>query len=455
MEQIELINRNAIVYADDVSFSFEVTDNPREFDALREKKEGIVWSQAINHIGDWSIKPFGAYNDLDIVIRKAIYENHSAPGLISKKIQLDWGKGPLLYKTDIKDGIPTRVWVADQEIQAWLNTWDYKNYLLKELTDFNHVEGGFSFFHKNKGSRFGSHKIASLEHIRHDNCRLATKGEDYGARRKATHAMLTDFSLSGINSLNYDVYPLFDPKDPFKHKTSILYNSLYTFCSEYYALPKLYGSLEWLRRSTAIPLILKHLSKNSMNVKYHIQSPADFWVQKKQSLIETAAAEKRTFKESDFIEYKKNFLRRIAKSLSSEKNTGKFLHTEKVFNTEGASLIESGWEVNVLDQKIKDFVDAHVAISKHADYSLSANISLHSALGNISESGKSDSGSEQLYALQNYLLTGVDIPEMVVMKPINYAIAANFPGKDIKMGFYHVAPQREEDKSEKDRVKSQ
>lgn len=451
--EIEQYGRNAIVNADDVAFTFEITDNPRDFDSYRVKQETLDWDHNYNHVGEWMIHPYGHGNDLPSIIKKAVYENNSAPGLLSKKTQLDWGKGPYLYTEETTKEGPKRIWTEDKEIQSWLNDWDYEDYLLRNLVDFNHIEGSFTKIRQSKGTRFGKKRIADLVHEAPDWCRLVSKPTL--KRIKPTHAMITDFSLNSLRSLEYDTYPLFDFKNPFAHTTSIFYSNLYTFCSEYYSIPKLYGSLEWLRRSTAIPLILKALSKNSMNIKYHIQSPAEFWEQKRDTLLKVHAESGKVFKEKDLEEYKLEFLRKIQKSLASDKNTGKFFHTEKVFNREGTTMIESGWEINVLDQKVEDFVKAHLEVAKHADYALSANISIHSALGNVSESGKSDSGSEQLYALQNYLLTGVDIPEMIVMKPINYAIKANFPGKNIKMGFYHIPPQREEDKSEKDRVKTQ
>ena len=34
-------------------------------------------------------------------------------------------------------------------------------------------------------------------------------------------------------------------------------------------------------------------------------------------------------------------------------------------------------------------------------------------------------------------MTSTDIPEMIICRDINNAIQANFPGKDLKMGFYH------------------
>ena len=54
-----------------------------------------------------------------------------------------------------------------------------------------------------------------------------------------------------------------------------------------------------------------------------------------------------------------------------------------------------------------------------------------------------------------YKLIGVNIPEYVVMKPLNALLRANFPNSKLKMGFKHGEAQKQEDQSSKDRVKNQ
>ena len=152
------------------------------------------------------------------------------------------------------------------------------------------------------------------------------------------------------------------------------------------------------------------------------------------------------------LDYQKQFLEKISVVLSGDENTGKYLHTTKSFTVEGTNLIEHGWEIKVIDQNIKDFVAAQIAISERADHALSAGLNLHSALGNVSQSGKSDSGSEQIYALKTFLQTGIDIPEMIIMKAINYSLKVNFPNKKLKLGFYHETPEKEQDISPKNRL---
>lgn len=88
-------------------------------------------------------------------------------------------------------------------------------------------------------------------------------------------------------------------------------------------------------------------------------------------------------------------------------------------------------------------------------FQVTSGIGLHPALSNLSKDGNLPSGSEQLYAFKLYLATGVDIPEAIVTKDINLAIAANFPGKKLRLGFYHDVLLTEEMTAPADRLKNQ
>lgn len=89
-----------------------------------------------------------------------------------------------------------------------------------------------------------------------------------------------------------------------------------------------------------------------------------------------------------------------------------------------------------------------------ADSATASGMGLHPALSNIMVDGKLASGSEQLYALKLYLATEVDIPEMIVTRAINAAIAANWPAKKLKLGFYHDIVKTEDSVTSGERVKN-
>lgn len=452
---IEYIGRDAIVDTPDVAFTYQVSETPRDFYELKGKSNSLDWDNATTFIGDYLVHPYGANNDLPDIIKKAVQENSMAPGTMKKKTQLIWGLGPILYSEKIvvteTGNKRVRFIEEDNDIMAWLESWGYLEYLLKAITDFQHIEGVFTKFELSKGGRIGQPFIAKIEHLFPDRTRLATNKNSKS--KKATHAITSECSFGKVQSINdYKAYALFDFLNPFANPNAVLYSNFYSFCTDYYTVPDIYGSLEWLNRSTSVPLIFKALSKNSINLKYHIVSPQAFWDKKETEIKENCGTRGVPYNGKMLLDYQKEFLQKISVVLSGDENTGKYLHTTKSFTVEGTNLIEHGWEIKVIDQNIKDFVAAQISISERADHALSAGLNLHSALGNVSESGKSDSGSEQIYALKTFLQTGIDIPEMIIMKAINYAIKVNFPKKTTKLGFYQETPEKEQDISPKNRM---
>lgn len=452
---IEYVGSGAIIQAEKMAFTFEVKDDSIRRNYFSRPKSSTDWDhETMNFVGDFNVFPYGLNNDLPAVIKEVVNSNYIAPGILTKKTQILWGAGPKLYSEEFKDGSLVRVWQDDSEISAWLNSWDAENYILKCIVDFHHVEGVFSKYELNKGARIGRGFIDKIIHIASDKARLATRTD--ARLKEPTHIIITDWNFASLSALTeYKVYPVFDFQEPFKHKNSIFYSNMYSFCTDYYTVPDLYGTLEWLKRSTATPLILQAFSKNALNLKYHIESPAAFWDQQREEIKANCVKTGLEFKEIMLQEYKEKLLNQLSEVLTGEENVGKYWHTTKSYTVMGTNLAEHGWTVKPIDQNIKDFVEAQIKISERADYAVAGGLNLHGALGNISGKGTSDSGSEQLYALKNYLLTGIDIPEMIVMKAINYAIKANFPQKShLKLGFYHTSPEKEENIAPKDRLKN-
>ena len=452
---IEFNGDTAIVNAYDVAFTYETTESPREFDKYRSSDRELDWTDDDYHIGDYRIYPYGSDNNLPKSIKDVVQTNYIAPGILKKKSQLLWGKGPKLYREEFdKSSNLVRKYINDKDIEDWMQSWDAESYISKCNVDYSHMEGCFSKFFQSKGGRIGAPSIAKLEHVSMNNARLASLKDSIDFT--PTHGIVTDWGFNKIQDLTkFKAYPLFDYNNPFKSKHALMYSNMYSFCSDYYTVPDLYGSMEWLKRGTAIPLILKALTKNGINPKYHVTSPAHFWTEKRKELKDWCADNNKKYEEKMLQEYKTDFLRQISKVLSDAENTGKFWHSIKYLEVDNTKVLEHGWEIKPIDQNIKDFVQAQITISEHANRQAAAGVGMHTALTGSGESGRADSGSEQLYALKNYLITGIDIPEMIVLKAINYAIKANFPNKNLKLGFYHISPQREEDTSSNDRIKNQ
>lgn len=443
---IEREKEGAIVSTPSTCFTYAVEDyNPRE-----DELDYFSWYHTMGLNNGVYLLPYGQRNNIPQLLRDTIYGNAAAPQIMEKNQQLLWGQGPNLYKDIMVDGKPGREWVMDEMVNQWLESFNYKEYLLKSIVDHSFMRGSFSMIINAKSGRVGKNRIHSLEHINPLWARLGKENE----AGNATHAFVSDSWMSH-SPQGYKLYQLFDKIDPFKNGRSVHYAKQYTFATDYYAIPPLYGALEWIRRDSAIPLILKALSKFSMNAKYHVTSPAPFWDKKREEIQADCEAKNIDYSETMLEDYERDLFRSIINTLSGETNTGKIWHTKDIYSPDGMNLTSLGWKIEPIDQNIKEFVDTQIAISNKAGAVVSSAVGVHKALAGTTEQGKSDSGSEQLYAYLMYKLTGVKIPEMIVCEMLNTALAINFPEKKYKIGFYHEEAQRQEDQSSSNRIKNQ
>jgi len=453
---IERIGRNGIVETDQMCFTYKVAENPRDFKDKRVKDDSLDWVNHQNYVGDWIIHPYGDQNNLPKEIQRVIQHNSDTPGELKRKVNLLWGKGPKLYEEKIENNELIRTWKDDKEVQKWLDKWDYEDYLLKCAVDQQPLEGSWTKFHLNKGyTRLGRKPmIANLEHSQLDRTRKVSKKN--ANQSIATHALITDFSFESMGDLmDMSIYPLFNFKEPFKYNTTVFYSSMYSFCQDHYTVPDIYGALEWIRRSNAAPLILKALSKNGINPSYHVESPQVFW-DLKETELKANCVERGVSYTSDMLrDYEKGLMQGISKVLSEAENTGKFWHTKKGLEIDGTHLLEHGWTIKKIEQNVIEYIKAQQLISDHASKKVSSAIGLNPALGGTGTDTKVNSGGEQHYALQNYLLTQNDIPEMIVTKCLNMALKINFPHKNLKMGFYHISPKKLQDVTPSKRPEAQ
>lgn len=443
----------AIIEMPDVAFTYQVAETPRDFDRRSNSGNTLEWNNVHNFIGDYIIYPYGANNDLPRIIKDVIDNSYNVPGFLNRKTELLWGAGPKLYREDIEDNKDIRVRVVDRTVQKWLDSIKYEDYLLKCCVDYQHMQATFTRYELNRGARIGKPFINKLHHVQLNHGRLARLRT--ADSNEPTHIVTSSFNFNHVTSVSDSkVYPIFDSSKPFEHENSIMHSNMYSFCTDYYNVPQIYGSLEWINRSTAVPLIFKAYAKNAINLKYHIISPAGFWDKKREIMMNQCKLENVKYDEKMLIAYEKKFLEQIGNVLSGDDNVGKYFHTTRKMVVQGHELFEEGWEIKVLDQKVKDFVESQILISDKADKAIAAGVNVHPVLANMTDSGKANSGGEQIYALLNYLNTGVDIQEMIICKPINYALQANFPDSGLKIGFFHNVPEAQQNISPAERTKN-
>ncbi|MFZ4705399.1 MAG: hypothetical protein ACOYMF_05265 [Bacteroidales bacterium] len=405
-----------------------------------------AWEDQPYVIGNYKIIPNGATNQLPHEIRDILEENNLSEGVFKRQRGLLWGQGPALYTEKWENNQKVRTWLNDDEIQSWLESFDYEEVLRRAIVDFNHMEGHYAKFSLNRGIRIGrTPMIARVENIGYQKCRFEWP-EDTVTLRNIVVGNWYNPNVLGLKS-----YPIIDTRNPFQYPQSMIFCNMYSFARDFYGLPAFYGALSWIRRGSAIPKILEALTKNTLNVKYHIKSPASYWVDKATALQTKCANEGVQYTDKMLEDLKDETFKQLGNVLSGEQNVGKFFTSEKIMNE--LNQIEE-WEIEAIDMKVKDYIQAQLEISKQADSATTSGLGLHPSLSNIIVDGKLASGSEQLYALKLYLSTEIDIPESIVCKPLNIALAANWPAKKIKIGFYHKVVKTEDQVSPQNRTKN-
>lgn len=408
------------------------------------------WEDSYQSAGGYRVVPYGPDNLLPSNLRNIIGKNNLVPGILERQAGLLYGQGAFLNRREFVNGEIVQSWVEDKEIQAWLDSWDYVSYLKGCMTDYLHLKGFFDLKRLSRGHRLGREKkIISLEHIPAKNARL--EWAESRNIKDVKHIIVGDFERYCINT-GATAYPVFDPKDPGKFAVAASYNNTYSFCRDFYSVPQYWGALRWIIRGSEIPLIFKYVTDNGLNLAYHVHSTSNYWDYRRDILRRQNPEWSDAEVEVEIVKITTKLLTSMTEVLTGKENAGKFIHTIDIVDDMGN---KTEWRIEPIDQKIKDFVESQLKISEASVSAITSGMGLHPSLSNIMVNGKLASGSEMLYAFKLYLNSDVDIASQTILGPINQAIAFNFPGKDLKLSFYHQSVKTEESLSASDRIKNQ
>lgn len=446
---MELIRNgnSGIIDLADVAYSFhiEAADTGSDFEFFNSQMQKR-WESDPLVCGRYRIVPFGETNNLPVILRDVIEENNLVEGIFRRQRGLIWGQGPALYRNQLSENKIERIWISDPEVESWLRSWNYKQYLLRIMNDFVHSECTSTKFFRNRGVRIReSSFISGLRYVSIAMSRYEWPEDRLNPKR----IIVGDFDDERYDRLI--AYPILDDRDPFRYRVSMQFNNLASFARRFYGVPGYFGAINWIKRASAIPRILSSLTDNSLNIKWHIISPASYWDQKRDLLKEQCSLKNVEYSEKMLEDLKDEIFKKLGKVLAGEKNVGKFFTSEAAFDEFGNM---EKWEIMPIDQKFKDFTESQISIADKADSATTSGAGLHPALSNIMIDGKLSSGSEMLYALKLYLATEIDIPEMIITNAINTAIRINWPDKDIQLGFYHDVVKTEDSVTAEERTKN-
>lgn len=410
------------------------------------------WERDPTFVRGKKIVPYGMNNDLPSVIRKMMDENSLAPGIIERQIGLLYGNGPALYRyVYTREGSIKRVYVSDDHIEDWLRSWDLRRFVEMAMIEYKHTKGIFVRHYRNKGARIGERAyIASLQVVPATDARLEWPDTADNRLEDVKTIYTGDFENNCMRT-GITAYPVYDRRDPLRHRVSMSYHNTASFGRNFYPVPAFFGAFRWINRSSEIPEILDYLTENGITAAYHIQSPAGYWEDKTDKLREQFADKPESFIQQKLQQLKDELFESISAALAGKKNVGKFIETVSFYDDD-RNICE--WKIEPVKQEIKDFIEAQIKVAEKADSATTSSMGLHPSLTNLIVGGKLASGSELLYALKAHMLSDVNIPEEIVFEAVNMAIAVNFPDTDLRIGFYRDILRSEDSTPSSERIKN-
>lgn len=159
-----------------------------------------------------------------------------------------------------------------------------------------------------------------------------------------------------------------------------------------------------------------------------------------------------TYSDSMLEEFKDAAMEQFAASMSGKENAGKFLHTSQFWNEQANNF--EGWKITPIDNKVKEYIEAQVAICEKSEAAATSGFGLDPSLSNLILKTKLGSGSEKLYALKVYNATETSVPDMVLCMPWQTFIDVNNPGTDLRIGLYRTVVDAEKNVNPENRVKA-
>jgi|GEM_PF-262016 len=399
------------------------------------------WDSDPVSIAGFPCVPWGPDDNLPVLVRNLLEKNNLGPGILTRKAGLIYGQGPALYRNQIEDNEVNRMWCEDADIQSWLDSWDYKRYIRNAITEYNHMSGVFAKYRCGRGVRIGRSWIASIEALPSKDCRLVWPRSGFKTLDSVDTVLVGDFE--SFNNRDIYQYPVFDKYNPTANELAVKYHCLRSYGRNFYAVSSFLGSLPWMENANELPNIIKALNQNMMAGAYIVHEPAAYWEDKRLKLIEMHTDENEAQIDKRMNELKDTITATIAEVMAGSKNAGKFFTAVDFIDPVSGQ--EQSWKIEPIEMNIDTYIDAQVKVSRIADSSTTSGLGLSPALSNLIIDGKADSGSQMLYALKIFFGADTQIPEDIVLEPINDAIAINFPNKKgVKLGLYRQMINKED-----------
>jgi hypothetical protein len=311
---------------------------------------------------DYSPSPWSPWGDDNLFpqhVLSDLEKNSIALRALEKRKTVHYGRGIMAYRDKGKDkqGAPIREPVTDPQVVEFLRLNRLNFQWIDLIGSLEIFANGWLEFILNKGhdciNRVFVKDPAYCRNGKMDTIHPGRIPNLFYSAQWDTIPSETDGSLVKI--------PMFDPQkydgvrysDP-RFAYPVYYRS---FNKSYYHLSVWNGIREsgWLNIANKVPRLKQAVMRNQMTIKYHIEIPDDYFVNRYPSPDYTR--EQREAARARILNEMNDFL-------SDVENSGKAFLTFNFFSRFKNEYL-SGWKINVIDNKLKD--DAYLPDSQAAN----------------------------------------------------------------------------------------
>lgn len=393
------------------------------------KKETEPDSLLQNVTTSTSGKPWarwGADNNYPQRLIDAVMADPSAT-LLEKRRAMHWGRGLMFYKRRVEKG---------KEIIEPIDT----EYPSDEIEDF---------FFENDIENFQQGLIGDFEwwHCYPVQYILNPSGEVLEIkwhRMKDVRAELRDPKTGKINNYYLSGYwptpqegffskePAYDRKG---NHSGIYKHQLVSIDKDYNPQPAWHGITRWLHIAAKIPRWILANIDNSINIKYHVKIPLEYFMQRCPLEAYATSAERNKAIQAE----EQRVYSQIDEFLAGEKNVHKAFYSKVAIGPDGKAL--PGWEIEAIPNEIKD--GAWLNAYGVASMAITSGNGLSPSIGGqILPNGLgSGSGSDLREQFNFYMQVMTAQPRQTTLEWYNIVKRRNGWQKDIHLGYRDVILQ--------------
>jgi hypothetical protein len=352
---------------------------------------------------------------------KLIEKDTELPALLDFKSRMLVGKGVIPFKIEgyTPNGHEILIPAPNEAEDAmrFLMKRSTKRFLLESAVDLNHF---FNIFPEMVPSRDRS-VITDIYSQEATDCRWEETDEKGRIRNCWINPDWANYKARHTKAL-----PVIDKDHPeildiirSEKKWNYIYPVNYpTPGRKYYQLPHHDGFFEsgWYDVGQLIPEAKKHLMKNQMSLKYHVEVDAAWWNHKYKGFDTMAADEQQKIMSAELAKFNE--------FLSGAKASGKTLMTFMEWDID-AKQYKGYWKVTVLNNPNKDgeYLEDSKESSMHKLRALGLDPTIV-GLGPGRDNGSAGSGSDKWAAIKMYL-AGLSPMRQVLLEPLEFIFDYN------------------------------